>query len=578
LLLLSAVFLSACDGSGGSPGLAGANPVAGPSAVGSGITTVAPMTEYGPETIERLLLNSRIEGQLTVLNAGATPSVVNVAVRDTDISTTMLPNGRFSLEIPQSEIAHTIVLDVSGENIIPDGITVSIPPDAVRVMVSANIAERSAPIMFDLGAGGEMTNPLSPTRVSVAVPANAFEFEDGTLAVGEAQVSITEIDIEDLNGESAWAPNLFGIEEGTSESTVIATLGMSDFYFSQGGRMLQLRPGKNATIRTDMVNTVLIPKGETVAVQAAAGMEVPLWHYDTVEMIWKEEGQSVVVADAESATGFSLSGEVSHFTTWNHDFVVPWTTIYVNVRLVDTDGNVIPDMTVTSHTAMASIVSAQGTDSSGTAWSYPSNWVETRNSSGATSAMHMIAGDLSGEAVVTAAAFDAGTTTMDFLVSNVVAEGSDYAVLLSNTGSESKTFNNSDSDRTVTVDIVVEEDEDDFVPMTYTGTVNVELVDMDGNPHEGFAIESYVITATADTSDFSGEERMTPQLNEMVIWANTQEDVDSGDIVTMNFTMSSLFLQGRGEIFPLLPVTGSKVFYTFDEDSSITLQVTVTDL
>jgi hypothetical protein len=187
-------------------------------------------------------------------------------------------------------------------------------------------------------------------------------------------------------------------------------------------------------------------------------MRVPLWHYDTVEMIWKEEAESVVLANSESESGFSLSGEVSHFTTWNHDFVVPWTTIFVNVRLVDGDGNIYPGLTVASHTALASIVRAQGTDSTGTAWSYDSNWVQTRNSTGSMSSMHMVAGDLSGQAVVTVAAFNAGTTTMDFAVSNVVAHGSGVAVLLSNSASASKAFNNSDNDREITLEIVVEEE------------------------------------------------------------------------------------------------------------------------
>ena len=335
--------------------------------------TVAPTIGSATEVIEPVSLMSLIEGEITLHNDAMTTSDVNISVRNTDVSARMQENGKFALELPQTDTEQTVILDISGTNVVPDSVSVPVPANTVRVKVSADIALRSPPISFNLGNGGEMTNPLSPTRVSVSVPANAFEFSDGTLAVGNADVSITEIDIEDLNGESAWAPNLLGMAEGISEETVISTLGMSDFHFSQNGRDLQLRPGKSATIRTDMVTTVLIPKGETVAVEAAAGMVVPLWYYDTIDLVWKEDGESVVVADTESETGFSLSGEVSHFTTWNHDFLVPWTTIYVNVRLVDGDGNLYTDLSVASHTATASIVSAQGIDSLGTEWSYDSN-------------------------------------------------------------------------------------------------------------------------------------------------------------------------------------------------------------
>jgi hypothetical protein len=182
-------------------------------------------------------------------------------VRNTDVSAVMQANGKFALQLPRMDTEQTIVLDISGANVVPDSVSVPVPANTVRVMVSADIARRSTPIRFNLNSGGEMTNPLSPTRVSVSVPANAFEFSDGTLAVGAAQVNITEINLEELNGESAWAPNLLGIAEGMSEESAIMSLGMSDFHFSQNGRDLQLRPGKTATIKTDMVNTVLIPKG-----------------------------------------------------------------------------------------------------------------------------------------------------------------------------------------------------------------------------------------------------------------------------------------------------------------------------
>jgi hypothetical protein len=157
----------------------------------------------------------------------------------------------------------------------------------ISIKISADIAGRLPPITFNLDNGGGMTNLLSPTRVSVAVPANAFESTDGTLAIGDAEVSITEIDIEDLNGEGAWAPNLFGIGEGMSEESVLATFGMSDFHFSQDGRDLQLRPGMTATIKTDMLTTVVIPKGETLAIEAAEGMLIPIGYYDTEDMIRK---------------------------------------------------------------------------------------------------------------------------------------------------------------------------------------------------------------------------------------------------------------------------------------------------
>lgn len=532
----------------------------------------------GTDVVEPVTIISRIQGEITLHNEASSTDEVNIRVRDTDVSAVMQSSGEFALDLPQIDRERTVILDFSGPNIVSDSVSVSVPADAVRVLVSANIAGRSPPITFSLDSGGEMTNLLSPTRVSVAVPAAAFELSDGTLAIGDAEVSITEIDIEDMNGEGAWAPNLLGIGEGMSEESVLATLGMSDFHFSQNGRELQLRLGKTATIKTDMVTTVLIPKGEAVAVQAAAGMVVPLWYYDTVDMIWKEEGESVVVTDSDSETGFSLSGQVSHFTTWNHDFVVPWATIFVNVRLVDEDGELHSGLDVSSHTAVASIVSAQGTDSSGTAWSYDSNWVETRNSSGSSSSMHMIAGNLSGEVEVAASAFELGTTTMDFEVSNVVAEGSGIAVMLTNSASASKIFNNSDSDSEITLDVVVEEVEGNFVELTFLAIVEIELVDLYGQVHSDVDVVSYVFTAESDTSDWTNQQSMSPELNKMAVLANTQEQIDNGETVTMELTLNSLIVDGYGEVDLLFPITGTKIFNTFDDEDTITFQVPVIDL
>lgn len=75
---------------------------------------------------------------------------------------------------------------------------------------------------------------------------------------------------------------------------------------------------------------------------------------------------------------------------------------------------------------------------------------------------------------------------MDFSVSNVVAEGEGIALLRTNSTSASKTFNNNDSDREITLDIVVGEDEDNVVTVTYSATVLIELVDLDGEVHNGF--------------------------------------------------------------------------------------------
>lgn len=358
LVLLSTLYLSACDG-GSSSGAPPANtPAASTPPTDSGGDNQPEPANTGDS--EPSIVNSLIKGNITVLNDSLPTGEIMVQLRGTNVTAARDSNGDFVLEIPPSDTDRPFAIDIVGDAIVKKSVSVEVPAQAELVVIDATVTASTPPITFNLETGGKLKNDGSPTRTNVTVPANAFQFDDGTIATGDAQVSITEIDITDLYNGSAWVPNLIGIAEGMTEPSAIITFGMSDFRFSQDGQELQLRPGVEATITMDLVTPYVMSDVATVPIDATVGAIMPLWHYDTEDMIWKEEGEALVAADSESTSGYSMSGQVNHFSTWNVDYVTPFTNGIVDVIVVDQTGQILQDAVVNSYTTTVRIPPKMG--------------------------------------------------------------------------------------------------------------------------------------------------------------------------------------------------------------------------
>ena len=177
-LLVVALLLSSCSDSGSTGNsLAAANPLANEE-------TKTPTANQGGDTIEPVTSFSVVEGDITLFNDLAATSEININLRGTDINSAMRSTGEFELYLPQADVDRSYVIDISGVDVISKSLSVLAPAEAERVSVDAKLSGRAAPISFSLENGAEISNPLSSTRVSVTVPENAFEFSDGTLAIG----------------------------------------------------------------------------------------------------------------------------------------------------------------------------------------------------------------------------------------------------------------------------------------------------------------------------------------------------------------------------------------------------------
>jgi len=340
----------------------------------------------------------------------------------------------------------------------------------------------------------------------------------------------------------------------------LQSYGMSDFYFSKNGRKLQLRPGVTATIKTNLMTPNILTVGQDRPVPAQEGMVIPLWYYDTEDMIWIEDGESVVVADAESPTGFSLVGEVSHFTTWNHDFPVPWTTLQVNVRTIDQFGNPYTGLTIQSYNVTAKVLTV-----SGSGWSYESNSTHTANM---TPLQNSIQVQAPGQGSVTNAQFTAGNTEIQFTVTSVSSAGEGLITNLPAT--KTKTFSNNNTDRSVNIDLIVE------IPVpNVDAKVIIQPVSEDGVVLSNVNVLSYTATAqSSGGSTWTDTKAMTPQSNVMTVEGNSQARIDANQTITTTMSVDNIVIEGVSS-FDDYPDPISKVFKSFDSDHTVIFQVVV---
>ncbi len=104
------------------------------------------------------------------------------------------------------------------------------------------------------------------------------------------------------NFNSIMPGDLRGIRTNNEESGMQSFGMMAVELTGAGGEKLQLADGKGAVI------TFPIP----AALQSQAPASIPLWYFDEVKGLWKEEG-------AATRQGSNYVGSVAHFSFWNVD-------------------------------------------------------------------------------------------------------------------------------------------------------------------------------------------------------------------------------------------------------------------
>lgn len=132
---------------------------------------------------------------------------------------------------------------------------------------------------------------------TIAMSAGALVDEDGNPPDGDVTVHVYTYDVqhEPMLGNTMEAIDSNGAAVAL-ESVGAISVDIED----AAGRRYQLAPGQTARI------AVAVPDDVTYTGQ------IPMWHYDMAQGLWREEGAGLVQAGRAEA-------EVSHFSTWNFD-------------------------------------------------------------------------------------------------------------------------------------------------------------------------------------------------------------------------------------------------------------------
>ena len=146
-------------------------------------------------------------------------------------------------------------------------------------------------------------NVILTNGLSISLPANGVvNIATNTAYNGQVNIAAHWINptANDLN--QVMPGDLRGLDMAGSMK-LLTTYGMVAVELTgAGGELLQVADNKKATL------TVPLPAG----LVASAPATIPLWYFDELTGLWKEEGKAI-------KSGNSYTGEVSHFSYWNCD-------------------------------------------------------------------------------------------------------------------------------------------------------------------------------------------------------------------------------------------------------------------
>jgi len=172
--------------------------------------------------------------------------------------------------------------------------------------------------------GSDEGGTITRNGVELVFPPNSVAVNN---AGDDVQVALKYLDPSSDEVFEQMPGDLSGIRTDGSEAA-LATFGMIAVELTgPSGEKLQVADGFEVDIKIPLPASFV----------NAAPQTIPLWHFDEVEGIWKEEGQAELQGDF-------YVGKVNHFSYWNCD--APFPLVYMKGRVVDEDGNPMANIKV----------------------------------------------------------------------------------------------------------------------------------------------------------------------------------------------------------------------------------------
>src|SRR5215212_2800534 len=253
-------------------------------------------------------INASVKGR--VIDETGNP-VSNATVKSGSFSTTTDVNGSFYFSnIQLSKEAGFVSVEKSGY--FKTGRTF-LTHQNVDNYVNIQLIRRVNKGNFQSAAGGNIT--IQP-GTTVGFPVNGL-VNASTNSPYSGTVNVFGSYLDPTNPQlSAIMPGNLMALNSSDQSRLLQTYGMIAVELEgAAGEKLQLANGKLATL------TATIP----AAMLANAPATIPLWYFDDITGLWKEEGSA-------TKQGSNYVGQVSHFSFWNYDVPANFITLTMTLQ------------------------------------------------------------------------------------------------------------------------------------------------------------------------------------------------------------------------------------------------------
>lgn len=261
-----------------------------------------------------------VSGRVADANTGV--AIAGVEVKIGAIKAISDANGQYSL--PSVPLGTGLVAQFSKPSYAANFATVDVVSGKTTT-ANRRLAHVAVKEEVSAAAGGTVSLPGSAAQVQL--PAAGFiNAATGAPVSGNVTVEMTPID------PSLSQLNMPGNFRAQGEAAPIESFGALQVELRDaGGALLNLAPGKTATIR------IPVPAGA-----ASPPLSIPLYYFKESTGLWVREGTASL---AGSPPQQYYEGTVSHFTVWNADR--PTETMYINGCVVNAAGQPV-DATVSS--------------------------------------------------------------------------------------------------------------------------------------------------------------------------------------------------------------------------------------
>ena len=241
--------------------------------------------------------------------------VADALIHAGDQSTRSDIDGHWELNSTTINLDHAYIR-VEAEGYMHGSRTLNIRNNS-RTEVEIELLSEQQPYTFQSSVGGNF--PIQETGTVIRFPANAISRADGQPYNGEVLLSARYLDPSNPAIFRQMPGDLRALDS-LGQPRVLVSFGMvAATLRTPSGEQLQIADGFTASLSISLPQEAL----------AHAPASIPLWYFDQIAGVWKQEGQA-------HREGNRYLAEVGHFSFWNCD--VPYPLVEICGRILQVRG------------------------------------------------------------------------------------------------------------------------------------------------------------------------------------------------------------------------------------------------